>query len=164
MDQQVINLTAAPVNLKRRWGWPVLILVVGFLILLTPVLLPTTAPVDRRIRIEAGMSQFTPSVLQVNPGDRVTIELVSTDVVHGFSLDGYGFNLTADPGQTATSTFVANQQGVFRFRCSVPCGNLHPFMIGKLQVGTNLMMVRGIVLGLLAASVGAWSLRGSLST
>ncbi len=108
------------------------------------------------------MSQFTPAVLQVNPGDRVTIELVSTDVVHGLSLDGYGFSLTADPGQTVTGAFVADQTGVFRFRCLVPCGNLHPFMIGKLQVGTNLQLFRGIALGFLAAFVGVWSTHGNL--
>ena len=161
MDQQPFNHTAVSQSLAKRWGWIVLFLAAVLLILFAPVPLPAAAPIDRRIRIEAGMSQFSPAVLQVNPGDRVTIELVSTDVVHGFSLDGYNFNLTADPGQTATGTFVANQTGVFRFRCPVPCGNLHPFMIGKLQVGTNLLFGRGIVLGILAASVGAWSLRGN---
>jgi len=161
MDQQPSNQAVASTNLKTCWGWIVLTLAAGLLILFTPISLPTAAPVDRRIRLEASLSQFSPAVLQVNPGDRVTIELVSTDVVHGFSLDGYDFNLTADPGQTVTGTFVADQAGAFRFRCSVPCGNLHPFMIGKLQVGANLLLTRGIVLGLLAALVGAWSLRGN---
>ncbi len=105
------------------------------------------------------MFQFTPGEIQINPGDRVTIELVSKDVVHGFSLDGYNFDLHADPGQTATGTFVANQAGVFRFRCSVACGNLHPFMIGKLQVGPNLLLIRGIALGLLAIAAALLSLR-----
>jgi heme/copper-type cytochrome/quinol oxidase subunit 2 len=100
-----------------------------------------------------------PGEIQINPGDRVTVELVSTDVVHGFSLDGYGFELKADPGQTVTGTFIADQAGVFRFRCSVACGNLHPFMIGKLQVGPNLLFVRGIVLGLLAISAALISLK-----
>jgi heme/copper-type cytochrome/quinol oxidase subunit 2 len=163
MDLQSLDHAADPGNLKRCWGWIVLFLSAGLLILFTPISLPATAPVDRLIRIEASMSQFSPATVQVNLGDRVAIELVSTDVVHGLSLDGYDFNLTADPGQTATGTFVANQQGVFRFRCSVPCGNLHPFMTGKLQVGANLLMVRGIVLGLLAASAGVLSLHGSLS-
>ena len=161
MDLKSLDHAADPKNQKRRWGWTFLFLAAGLLILFAPVPLPAAAPIDRRIRIEASMSQFSPAVLQVNPGDRVTIELVSTDVVHGFSLDDYDFNLTAYPGQMVTGTFVANQPGVFRFRCPVPCGNLHPFMIGKLQVGTNLLFGRGIVLGILAASVGAWSLRGN---
>jgi hypothetical protein len=89
----------------------------------------------------------------------VTVELVSTDVVHGFSLDGYNFELKADPGQTATGIFVADKAGDFRFRCSVACGNLHPFMIGKLRVGPNFLLARGIGLGLLAVIVALWPLR-----
>jgi heme/copper-type cytochrome/quinol oxidase subunit 2 len=164
MDQPAAKNAAAPRRLAKRWGWAFLFLAAGLLILFAPVPLPLAAPVERHIRIEASMSQFTPAVLQVNPGDRVTIELASTDVVHGLSLDGYDFNLTADPGQTVTGTFVANQPGVFRFRCLVPCGNLHPFMIGKLQVGANMLMVRGIILGLWAASAGALSWSGRLLT
>jgi heme/copper-type cytochrome/quinol oxidase subunit 2 len=151
-------------SLAKRRGWIPIFLAAVLLILFAPIPLPTPAPVDRRIRIEAGMFQFNPAVLRINPGDRVTIELIATDVVHGFSLDGYNFSLTADPGQTVTSTFIANQAGTFRLRCLVPCGNLHPFMIGKLQVGVNWLLVRGIILGIVAALVGVWSLHGSIPT
>jgi heme/copper-type cytochrome/quinol oxidase subunit 2 len=144
-----------------RWSWAVLAGVCALLILFAPLPLPATTPVDRQLRIEASLFAFTPAELTINPGDRVTVELVSTDVVHGFSLDGYNFELKADPGQTATGTFVANQAGVFRFRCSVPCGNLHPFMIGKLQVGPNLLFIRGIALGLLSVMAAIFSLRQS---
>ena len=130
----------------------------ALLIIFTPLPLPGVVPADRHIRIEASMFQFTPAELKINPGDRVTVELVSTDVVHGFSLDGYNFELKADPGKTATGTFVADKAGVFRFRCSVACGNLHPFMIGKLQVGPNLLLARGIALGLLAVIAAFFSL------
>jgi heme/copper-type cytochrome/quinol oxidase subunit 2 len=147
----------------KRWGWIVLIAACVLLILFAPLPVGSTSPTDRHIRIEASMFQFNPGEIQINPGDRVTVELVSTDVVHGFSLDGYNFELKADPGQTATGTFVADQAGAFRFRCSVACGNLHPFMIGKLQVGPNLLLVRGIALGLLAVWAALFSLR-SLST
>lgn len=143
----------------KRWGWIILAVTGALLILFAPLPLPGAAPTDRHIRIEASMFQFTPGEIQINPGDRVTVNLVSTDVVHGFSLDGYDFELKADPGQTATGTFVANKAGIFRFRCSVPCGNLHPFMIGKLQVGSSLLLVRGIGLGLLAVIAALWPLR-----
>lgn len=127
------------------------------LILFLPLPTMGAAPTDRHLRIEASMFQFTPAEITLNPGDRVTVELVATDVVHGLSLDGYDFELTADPGQTATGTFVADKTGVFRFRCLVPCGNLHPFMIGKLQVGPNTLFWRAIALGALAAAAGIWS-------
>ena len=143
---------------RKSWGWIILFVSLTLLIVFAPLPLPGAAPADRHVRIEASMFNFTPSELKINPGDRVTLELVSTDVVHGFSLDGYNFELKADPGQTATGTFVADKAGVFRFRCSVPCGNLHPFMIGKLQVGPNLLLVRGIALGLLGVMAAFWQM------
>lgn len=143
---------------KIRWQWIGLI-AAAVLILFLPIPLPLSNPIDRVIRVEASMFQFIPAEITVNAGDRVTIELVATDVVHGFSLDGYDFNLTADPGQTVSNTFVAAQSGSFRFRCSVACGNLHPFMIGKLQVGQNTLFLRAIVLGILAVIAGVWTLR-----
>ena len=149
---------------KQRWtrrGWVILFAVLALVILFVPLPLPATASTDRHLRIEASMFQFTPGELKINPGDRVTVELVSTDVVHGFSLDGYNFELKADPGQTATGTFVADKTGSFRFRCSVACGNLHPFMIGKLQVGPNLLFLRGIASGLLAILAAFFSLQKS---
>ena len=105
---------------------------------------PSTTNVERFFHIEAGNFAYSPAVLQVNPGDRVTIELASTDVVHGLYVDGYDVSITADPGQTVTLSFVADHPGTFRLRCSVTCGALHPFMTGKLRVGSNLLFWRGI--------------------
>lgn len=158
MPMESLSIKTALINWKR-WAWVIPFAGLALLILFIPLPLPFHAPQDRLLRIEASSYQFTPGEIQINPGDRVTVELVSTDVVHGFSLDGYGFELKSDPGQTATGTFIADQAGVFRFRCSVACGNLHPFMIGKLQVGPNLLFARGIVLGLLAISAGIISFK-----
>ena len=105
---------------------------------------PSTTNIERFFHIEAGNFAYSPAVLHVNPGDKVTIELASADVVHGLYVDGYDLNVTADPGQPATLSFVADRSGIFRLRCSVTCGALHPFMTGKLQVGLNLLLWRGI--------------------
>ncbi|MGB7875192.1 MAG: hypothetical protein WBL25_12475 [Anaerolineales bacterium] len=110
----------------------------------------TPVPTERFFHIEAGDFAYSPAVLTVNPGDKVTIELVSTDVVHGLYVDGYDVSVIADPGQPNTLSFIANRTGTFRLRCSVTCGALHPFMIGKLQVGSNLLYWRGIGLALIA--------------
>lgn len=103
----------------------------------------------RTFKIEAGQYSYAPSELRVNPGDTVIIQLVSIDVVHGLYIDGYDLSLEADPGQTATLTFIADKPGSFRFRCNVTCGAMHPFMIGKLNVGTNIILYRSIGLALL---------------
>ena len=125
---------------------------------------PTTRTVrTRTIRIEAAQFQYAPAVVSVNRGERVTLEVVATDVVHGLYLDGYDLQVTADPGQTARLTFVADRPGTFRFRCSVSCGALHPFMIGKLRVGHSYghshLLWRGLGLALLAA-IGGVGLSG----
>jgi heme/copper-type cytochrome/quinol oxidase subunit 2 len=111
---------------------------------------------ERHFRIEASSFQYTPEAIHVNPGDHVTIDLVATDVVHGLYLDGYDLNVAADPGQTASLSFVADRAGSFRFRCSVTCGALHPFMIGKLNVGSNDLLWRAIGLGALAVIAALW--------
>src|SRR5512146_2343616 len=138
-----------------HWFWMVFLLVVG-LIMWAPLPFGYAKPAERILRIEASRFQYSPSILKVNPDDRVTIELVSQDVVHGLSIDGYDLSLSADPGQTAHLTFTADKAGSFRFRCIVPCGNLHPFMIGKLEVGPNLLFLRGIGLALLSLLAGIW--------
>jgi heme/copper-type cytochrome/quinol oxidase subunit 2 len=144
--------------LTRRRGW-LLISLIGLLIAFFPAPSLLAAPVDRSFRIEASRYQYAPESISVNPGDRVTIELAATDVVHGLYIDGYDLNVTADPGQTMQLSFVADRSGSFRFRCSVTCGALHPFMIGKLNVGSNDGLWRAIGLALLAAIAGVWAVR-----
>jgi heme/copper-type cytochrome/quinol oxidase subunit 2 len=145
-------------GLRFSWRWFILA-AAGLAIAFVPI--PArSAPAQQRVfRVEAHSFAYQPAVLRANPHDRVTIELVSTDVVHGIYLDGYELEVIADPGQTATLSFVADRPGTFRFRCSVTCGALHPFMIGKLQVGRNTLLWRSAGLALLAALAGAWSLR-----
>jgi heme/copper-type cytochrome/quinol oxidase subunit 2 len=121
----------------------------GLAVALTPLPVRSMAPQERTLRVEARQFAYSPSELQVRPGDTVTIELVSTDVVHGLYIDGYGISVEADPGQTTKVTFVADRPGSFRFRCNVTCGAMHPFMIGKFTVGSNDWFYRSIGLAFL---------------
>ena len=123
----------------------------GLVVAFASLPVQSVAPQERTFQIDARQYAYSPSELHVNPGDIITFELVSTDVVHGLYVDGYGVSAEADPGQTATVTFVADRPGSFRFRCNVTCGAMHPFMIGKLTVGTNHSLYRGIGLAILAA-------------
>lgn len=141
----------------KKIGWFLSILGVVLLILFLPVPQQTPPPTDKYFEINASKFQFVPGEISVNPGDRVTIKLISDDVVHGLSIDNTQFELKAEPGQPASATFVAGQAGVFRFRCTVTCGNLHPFMLGKLRVGSNLLFIRGIALAIAASIIGLFS-------
>ena len=142
---------------KQWWVW----LIVGLAalgIILVPLPASFTRPQERYFRIEARSFEYSPGTIQVNPGDHVTIDVVATDVVHGLYLDGYGLQVSADPGQTARLSFVADKPGSFRFRCSVTCGPLHPFMIGKLNVGPNAFFWKTLGVAVLLAFIGWWGL------
>ena len=121
-----------------------LFVMAGLVVAFAPLPVPPITPQERTFRIDARQFAYSPSELKVNTGDKVTIQLVSTDVVHGLYMDGYDISIEADPGQTATLTFVADKPGSFRFRCNVTCGAMHPFMIGKLTVGTNGWLLRSV--------------------
>jgi len=142
-------------------GWILIgLLALAIVVVPNPIALAARAegagPAERHFRIEANSFEYAPEAIQVNSGDHVTIDLVSADVVHGLYIDGYDLNVTADPGQPAKLSFVADRTGAFRFRCSVTCGALHPFMIGKLNVGSNDLLWRAIGLGALAVVAGVW--------
>jgi heme/copper-type cytochrome/quinol oxidase subunit 2 len=141
------------------WQQWLLLAGLALAVVLIPFPANAAAPTDKTFHILASQFEYNPAILSVNPGDRVTIELAATDVVHGLSIDGYNLAITSDPGQTARLSFVADRQGSFRFRCTVTCGNLHPFMIGKLKVGQNMLLWRAVALSGLALVAGAWRLR-----
>ena len=127
-----------------------LFVMAGLVVAFAPLPVPAIAPQERTFQIDAHQFVYSPSELKVNEGDTVIIQLVSSDVVHGIYVDDYDISVEADPGQTKTLTFVADKPGSFRFRCNVTCGAMHPFMIGKLTVGSNNWLYRSIGLAALA--------------
>jgi heme/copper-type cytochrome/quinol oxidase subunit 2 len=134
---------------KRYWIW----FLVGLSALgaaFAPFPFTYPEPEAKVFHIHASSYEYLPGLIRVNPGDEITIHLTSTDVVHGLYLDGYGLEIIADPGQSQKLTFTADRSGSFRFRCSVTCGDLHPFMIGKFSVGYNTLLIRAGALSVLA--------------
>lgn len=137
-------------NLMRHRFSLLLFVMAGLAVAFAPLPVPAIAPQARTFQVDARQYAYSPSELRVNPGDTVTIQLASTDVVHGLYVDDYNVSVEADPGQTKTLTFVADKPGSFRFRCNVTCGAMHPFMIGRLEVGTNDWLFRSVGLAALA--------------
>jgi len=118
-------------------------------------LIPLPGPVHattRKLTLNATQFEYGPGRVQVNQGDRVIITLTASDVVHGFYLDGYGLERRVEPGVAQQITFIADQAGKFRYRCSVNCGPLHPFMIGELVVRSNTPYWRAIGLVLVTTA------------
>jgi len=128
-------------------------------ILLTPLPAFSASPTERFFHIQAKDFAYQPATLRVNTGDHVTIQLTAQDVVHGLYIDGYGLEVIAEPGQPASLSFVAKRPGSFRLRCSVTCGALHPFMAGKLNVGSNNLFWKALGVVVLAIFAGVWSIK-----
>lgn len=96
---------------------------------------------EKFFEIRAKQFNYTPNIIKVRKGDLVKVRLISEDVTHGMFVDGYGVNTSAHPGQEGSLKFVANKQGRFSFRCSVTCGEFHPYMIGYLVVEDNMRFI-----------------------
>jgi len=129
-----------------------LFLGLGLLAILVPLPTGAGSPAVHKIRVEGRQFAFSPNRLRVRQGDRVIVEFAAMDVAHGLYVDGYDIQTTAEPGMPGRLEFVADRVGKFRYRCSVTCGPLHPFMIGELVVEPNAPFWRTIALTLIAVA------------
>ncbi len=100
---------------------------------------PSAKPSEKVFNIQARQFAYEPPIIRVNKGDKVVLRFTSKDVTHGFYLDGYGINVEIKPHTHEQISFVADKVGRFGFRCSKPCGPLHPFMVGKFIVEPNYL-------------------------
>ncbi|MDM8537554.1 4Fe-4S binding protein [Desulfobacterales bacterium HSG17] len=111
----------------------------------------------RHISVNAKKFQYSPSRIIVNKGDTIILKFSSSDVTHGFHLDGYAIDLMAKKGtsfrkmtdthdsdslkrdwiRVSSVKFTASRSGKHIFRCTKTCGNLHPFMTGEMIVRPN---------------------------
>lgn len=148
-ENKVTRWHAVP---KTQWIVGSLTAALVFLVLLMPLPVMGAVPQERHITVAAHNFAFEPGTVRVNRGDTLVIDLESADVVHGLYLDGYDVSTQAEPGRPGQLRFIADRDGAFRFRCNVACGNLHPFMIGKLVVGPNLTWLRAVAATVLTAA------------
>jgi plastocyanin len=138
---------------------PLLLVGFGLLVLLIPLPASSQPGEVRRVTLDARQFEYMPGRLEVNQGNTVIITLTASDVTHGFYLDGYGLERRVVPGVSQEIVFSADQAGKFRYRCSVSCGPMHPFMIGELVVNTNLPFWRATALvttGLIGMLIYLW--------
>lgn len=78
--------------------------------------------------------EFVPNAIEVNQGDRVKLHLEVIEGYHGFALPEFGINEKLDEGTKVYVEFIADKKGIFNFYCSVPCGQGHGGMNGRLIV------------------------------
>ena len=86
------------------------------------------------ITITAHRFAYEPNLITVRKGEPVTIELGSSDRLHGFVLAAFGIRLDASPDGRSRVTFTPQQAGTFLFHCDIFCGDGHEDMVGHLVV------------------------------
>jgi plastocyanin len=106
-----------------------------------PVMLdgnPFAAPFSTGNRVILGVAakrfEFLPGEITVRKGQEVELRLTTEDVAHGFGLSAFRINERIRPNQETVVRFTATEVGSFTVRCTVPCGNGHRGMSGKLIV------------------------------
>jgi nitrous-oxide reductase len=83
-------------------------------------------------------SHITPEIIEAVEGDTVILHFTNLeraeDEVHGFAMYGQNVQLSIEPGKTASTTFVADKEGVYPYYCTEFCSALHLEMQGYLLV------------------------------
>jgi cytochrome c oxidase subunit 2 len=97
-------------------------------------LLAAAPPASTVITITAHRFAYEPNLITVKKGQKVTIEISSSDRLHGFVLAAFGIRLDASPDGKNRVTFTPQQTGTFLFHCDVFCGDGHEDMEGHLVV------------------------------
>ena len=97
------------------------------------VSVPSTGIV-REFNMTAKDFEFDPETIEVNAGDKVVLNIVSTDVKHGIALPAFGVSQDLNPGEKVRVEFVADKKGTYTFFCNVYCGEGHRGMKGSLIV------------------------------
>jgi cytochrome c oxidase subunit 2 len=92
----------------------------------------------REFNITKSQWSITPSVIKVNPGEKIRLIVTSTDIKHGFAINELGINLSLEPEVAITHETVVPidiTPGVYTMYCSVFCGIGHPYMKGNIIIG-----------------------------
>lgn len=82
----------------------------------------------------AQIFQFTPNVISVPVGSRITFYVTSSDVEHGFSIPETGVNTMVTPGWVSSVSHTFNKPGTFLLICNEYCGAGHQLMASKVEV------------------------------
>lgn len=82
----------------------------------------------------AQIFQFTPNVISVPAGSRITFYVTSSDVEHGFSIPETGVNTMVTPGWVSSVSHTFNKPGTFLLICNEYCGAGHQLMASKVEV------------------------------
>lgn len=86
------------------------------------------------VRVVAQQYSFTPQCILVLTATPVTFRATSSDVVHGFLIDGTNVNTMLVPGYVTTITTRFNSPGERHMPCHEYCGVGHEGMWANVKV------------------------------
>lgn len=95
---------------------------------------PASAMSARTITIAANNFAFTPNMITVKKGEKVTLSLVGQSGIHGIGIPELGINQKIDLGQTVSIELPTDAAGSYAFKCNVPCGSGHKEMTGTIVI------------------------------
>ncbi|MDX2005082.1 MAG: cupredoxin domain-containing protein [Meiothermus sp.] len=77
---------------------------------------------------------YLPAEIKVKKGAKVTFNITSPDVQHGFMVQGTNINVQVIPGEVARVTHTFDRAGEYLLVCNEYCGLGHANMISKVIV------------------------------
>ena len=91
----------------------------------------------QKITVTAKKYEFTPSTIEVKPGQPVEITFQSEDTKHGFECKDLGIEkIVFEKDKPETVTFTPEKPGTYEFKCAKFCGFGHGKMKGEILVTT----------------------------
>lgn len=88
----------------------------------------TTGGDVREIAVDAQRFEFSPSVINVNQGETVRLNINNLDTTHGVRIPELGVS-----GNDVVE-FTASEKGTYTFYCNTFCGEGHSAMSGTIVV------------------------------
>jgi len=82
-----------------------------------------------------GKKQSDTLMLPVNKA--VKVDLISTDVIHGFSIPGFRVKEDVVPGKNNYTWFIPGKTGDYDLFCSAYCGLSHSYMYALVRIVTQ---------------------------
>jgi|HubBroStandDraft_6_1064221.scaffolds.fasta_scaffold234723_2 cytochrome c oxidase subunit 2 len=112
------------------------LLVLGLITGLAMYSVPTRAQADSTqvIKITASKFHFTPDHITLEKGQPVTLQLTSSDRVHGFMIRALKIDTDIKPGKVTEVTVTPQAAGTFTAICDHYCGLGHGNMKMKVVV------------------------------
>lgn len=84
--------------------------------------------------VVASRYAYDPPNVTVRVGDVVVFRVSSSDVTHGFAIEGLHSGVEIPPGETVEVRVRVTEAGTFTIYCTVFCGTGHPQHKGSLVV------------------------------